>query len=187
MQNSAHENPFKTISTSKPFVDARCTVRRDEFILDDGFRGVHLVIEIPEAVCVVPVLPDGRILLLRQWRYTISQRLWEVPAGRMHAGESVEAAAARELREETGHTAGRFVHLGDFYPLTGISNHRGHLLAALDCKYDGTLQLEPTERIEVVPTDRSGVEELYQSFAIQDGFAMAALSRYLMTTRGARP
>src|SRR5262245_26296798 len=97
------QNPFRTLHSSRPFVDARCEVRRDEFELDDGFRGIHLVIEIPNAVCVVPVLEDGRILLLRQWRYTVGRELWEVPAGRMQPGESVEAAAARELREETGH------------------------------------------------------------------------------------
>lgn len=174
-------NPFRTLASAHPFVDARCRVRRDEFELDDGFRGVHLVIEIPEAVCVVPVLEDGRVLLLRQWRYTVGRQLWEVPAGRMHSGESVEEAAARELREETGHEAARLVPLGDFFPLTGISNHHGHLFAALGCRPAGPLELEPTERIEVVPTAREEVARLFTTYQIQDGFAVAALGRYLLS------
>lgn len=180
-------NPFRTIASSVPFSDPRCAVRRDDFQMDDGFRGVHLVIEIPEAICVVPVLRDGRILLLRQWRYTIQSLEWEVPAGRMHAGEGVEAAAARELREETGHVARAFVSLGDFFPLAGISNHRGHLLAALDCEPAGSLQLEPTERIEVIATAPAEVRRLFSSFEIRDGFAVAALSRYFMAVAPPRP
>jgi ADP-ribose pyrophosphatase len=178
-----HKNPFTTLSSATPFSDPRCVVRRDEFQLDDGYRGVHLVIEIPQAVCVVPVLANGKILLLRQWRYTIGRRMWEVPAGRMHPGESIDEAAARELREETGHVAGRLQYLGEFFPLAGISSHRGHLLAALDCQPEGPLQLEPTERIEVVASSRDEVEKLFCEFAIQDGFAMAALARYLLTSK----
>lgn len=175
-------NPYRTIASSKPFSDPRCEVRRDEFEVDGGFRGIHLVIEIPPAVCVVPVLPDGRILLLRQWRYTVGEELWEVPAGRMHEGETVEGAAARELREETGHRAHGFVSLGPFYPLTGISNHKGHLLAALDCEPEGPLELEPTERLRVVPLTRGEVADLYGRFEIRDGFAAAALGRFLLQT-----
>jgi ADP-ribose pyrophosphatase len=173
--------PFRTLHSSYPFVDARCAVRRDDFEMDDGFRGVHFVIEIPPAVCVVPVLPDGRILLLRQWRYTLGRELWEVPAGRIQTGESIEGAAARELREETGHAAGRFVSLGRLHPLTGISNHYGHLLAALDCQAKGPLELEPTERIQVVPTPRDEVRRLFANYEIEDGFAVAALGRYLVS------
>lgn len=176
-------NPFQTLASTIPFNDPRCTVRRDEFAMDSGFRGVHLVIEIPQAVCVVPILRDGRFLLLRQWRYTLQKQMWEVPAGRMHPGESIEEAAARELREETGHVAGRFVSLGDFYPLAGISNHQGHLLAAVDCEPAGSLQLEPTERIEVITATRAEVERLFSTFAIEDGFAVAALSRYLLSAK----
>jgi len=177
------ENPFRTLSTSTPFVDARCSVRRDDFEVSGGFRGVHLVIEIPEAVCVVPVLRDGRILMLRQWRYTVMEQLWEVPAGRLHPGEAVEVGAARELREETGHAPGRFERLGTFYPLTGISNHRGHLLAAHDCEPTGALDLEPTERIEVVPMERERLIDLYQRGEVRDGFTSAALARYLLRSK----
>lgn len=175
-----HKNPFRTLSSEHPFVDPRIAIRRDRFALDDGFEGVHIVVEIPEAVCIVPVTTDGRILLLRQWRYTTQDLMWEVPAGRMHSGETVLESATRELLEETGHRAGRWAPLGEFHPLAGISDHKGHLLAALDCIPVSGQQLEPTERIEVVPCRRPEVLDLFTSFAIRDGFAVAALSRFLL-------
>jgi len=173
-------NPFRTISSTRPFVDARCAVRRDEFELDDGHRGVHLVIEIPDAVVVVPVLEDGRVLLLRQWRYTLGVEVWEVAAGRIHEGESVEAAAARELREETGHVARRLARVGRLTPLAGISSHVAHLVVAYGCTSAGPLQLEPTERIEVATKSEDEVRAMLRDGAIEDGFAIAALSRYLL-------
>ncbi len=177
------ENPFRTLSSSRPYVDARIAVRRDEFEVEGGYRGVHLVLEIPEAVCVVPVLPDGRLLLIRQWRYTVEAPLWEVPAGRIHEGETAELAARRELREETGHEARVLQPLGRFFPMPGISSHVGNLFAAIDCEPRGALELEPTERIEVHTFARDAVADLFARFAIVEGFTVAALGRYLLTSQ----
>ena len=73
------------------------------------------------SVVVLPVLPDGRVLLIRQYRHAARQFLWELVAGRIDEGESPRKAAARELIEETGYRAKRFQIFLDFFPIAGIS------------------------------------------------------------------
>src|SRR6266478_5862859 len=83
-------------------------IRRDEVIEPSGVRATREVITHPGSVVVLPVLPDGRIVLIRQFRYAAKQYLWELVAGRIDAGESPRKAAARELIEETGYRARKF-------------------------------------------------------------------------------
>src|SRR5258708_38698686 len=83
-------------------------IRRDEVIEPSGVRAPREVITPPGSVVVLPVLPDGRILMIRQYRHAARQSLWELVAGRIDAGESPRKAAARELIEETGYRARKF-------------------------------------------------------------------------------
>src|SRR5260370_29370131 len=76
-------------------------IRRDEVIEPSGVRTTREVITHPGSVVVLPVLPDGRILLIQQYRHATRQNLWELVAGRMDPGETPRVAAARELIEET--------------------------------------------------------------------------------------
>ncbi len=81
-------------------------IRRDEVIEPSGVRAIREVITHPGSVVVLPVLPDGKILLIQQYRHATQQYLWELVAGRMDPGETPKVAAARELIEETGYRAG---------------------------------------------------------------------------------
>src|SRR5260370_6503430 len=76
-------------------------IRRDEIIEPSGVRATREVITHPGSVFVLPVLPDGRIVLIRQYRYAARQYLWELVAGRIDACETPKVAAARELIEYT--------------------------------------------------------------------------------------
>jgi ADP-ribose pyrophosphatase len=80
-------------------------VRRDEVIEPTGVRATREVITHPGSVVVLPVLPDRRVVLIRQYRHATRQFLWELVAGRMERGEHPRRAAARELIEETGYRA----------------------------------------------------------------------------------
>ena len=83
-------------------------IRRDEVIEPGGVRATREVITHPGSVVVLPVFPDGRILMIRQYRHATRQFLWELVAGRIDHGENPRHAAAREMIEETGYRAKRF-------------------------------------------------------------------------------
>jgi ADP-ribose pyrophosphatase len=76
------------------------------------------------SVVLIPVEADGRVILVRQYRAAIDRFTWEFPAGSVDPGEFVEAAAARECEEEIGLAAGRFEHLGSWYPVPGYCDEQ---------------------------------------------------------------
>ncbi len=89
------------------------TVRRDLVSLPDGQRATREYVAHPGAVAVVPILDDGRLVLVRQHRYPVDRVLLELPAGKLDAGESTLACARRELAEETGYTAAEWALGGE--------------------------------------------------------------------------
>src|SRR5258708_5574555 len=108
------------------------TVQQSDFELADGSigRGWHWIEYPTPAVGVVAVRDDGAVLLVNQYRFTTRTRDWELPAGRVEPGEAAEAAALRELREETGHSARELERLGHYYPSNGSSNQEFILFCA---------------------------------------------------------
>jgi len=87
-------------------------------------RREALVIDAPDWVNVVPMLADGRVVLVRQWRYGIAAPTLEIPGGLVDAGEDHAAAAARELGEETGYRAKSWRRLGLLHPNPAILSNR---------------------------------------------------------------
>lgn len=86
--------------------------RRDTVELPDGSTSTREYIIHPGAVVVVPLLDDGRVVLERQYRYPVEHVMTEFPAGKLDAGEDPLACGQRELREETGYTAGEWAYAG---------------------------------------------------------------------------
>lgn len=97
-------------------------VKQDTVRLPDGGEALREYIVHPGAVMVIPVLPDGRLLLERQYRYPLARVLIEFPAGKLDPGEDPLTAAQRELLEETGYRAGRWRHLLTMHPVVSYSN-----------------------------------------------------------------
>jgi ADP-ribose pyrophosphatase len=96
-------------------------VRRDTVRLPDGTLATREYIVHPGAVLILPVLPDGTLIMLRQFRYPVGRVLIEFPAGKLDPGESSLATAQRELREEAGYTATRWQSLGRIHSVVGYS------------------------------------------------------------------
>src|SRR5947207_12772211 len=94
-------------------------VRRDTVRLPDGKLGTREYIVHPGAVLIVPVLPDGRLVMMRQYRYPVDRIMIEFPAGKLDPGEASLATAQRELREEAGYTPTRWQPFGLFRSVVG--------------------------------------------------------------------
>ena len=90
-------------------------VRRDDVRLPDGSSATREYIQHPGAVAVIPVLDDGRLVLVRQYRYPLGKVLLEFPAGKLEVGEPTLACAQRDLAEETGYTASEWAFAGEIH------------------------------------------------------------------------
>lgn len=106
-------------STRTEFDGKLVRVRVDEVAFPDGRHSIREVVEHPGAIGILPVLPDGGLVLVRQFRYAVGRELLEIPAGTREAGEPPEACAHRELAEETGYKASQLEHLLSFFVSPG--------------------------------------------------------------------
>jgi len=158
-------------------------VRRDEVLEPNGVRAIREVITHPGSVVVLPVLPDGRILLIRQYRYATRQYLWELVAGRIDAGESVRAAAARELIEETGYRAKNFRVFLDVFPTPGFLEERMYILLA-ERLTAGEAQPEEDEKITAKAFRRAELVEMIRKNALRDAKTIAGLLYYFRFLAG---
>ena len=152
-------------------------VRRDEVLEPGGVRAVREVITHSGSVVVLPVLPDGRILLIRQYRHATRQFLWELVAGRIDEGESVKHAAARELLEETGYRAKAFRVFLDMFPTPGFLEERMYVLAA-EGLTAGKAQPEEDERITARAFEQAALERMIQKNVLRDAKTVAGLLYY---------
>jgi len=149
-------------------------LKLDRVIEPGGVAVSREVVEHPGSVVVIPRLPNGRILLIRQFRYPARKRLWELVAGTMEPGESVVRAARRELLEETGYRAGSLKRILSFYSSPGFLTERMHLVEAQDLTLS-TASPEDDERIQVVEFSRSQVDKLLRDKKIIDGKTLVGL------------
>jgi ADP-ribose pyrophosphatase len=113
-----------------------------------GVETMREVVCHPGSVVVIPHLPDGRIIMVRQYRHAVRESLWELVAGGMERGETPRQSARRELREETGYRARIFKPLLEFFPSPGILSEKMHLVEARDLTLSSS-QPDADERIEV--------------------------------------
>ena len=97
-------------------------VRRDNVLLPDGAAATREFVQHPGAVAVIPVLDDGRVVLVRQYRYPLAKILLEWPAGKLEKGEAQLACAVRELREETGYVAREWAFAGEIHNAAAYSS-----------------------------------------------------------------
>jgi len=172
-------DPLAVLRSDRIYASKWCGLRRDWLALPDGSEQEYHVVEIPDAVVIVPVGRDGRIVLVGQYRHPNGRTHWEVPAGRIHDGEPPALAAARELREETGFVAARLAPLPGFFAANGISSHYAHVFVGEDCERAGEPELDPCERLVVRAFGREEVGRLLDAGRIADGFSAIALLYWL--------
>jgi len=125
------------LSSTPVFRGVLLQVYQDEVRLPDGRTAVREYVKHPGAAMMVALLDDGRVLLVRQFRYPLRRHFIEIPAGKIDAGEAPLDTAKRELREECGYTAARWEHLTTIHPCIGYSDERIELYLARGLEHVG--------------------------------------------------
>jgi ADP-ribose pyrophosphatase len=153
-------------------------IRRDEVVEPSGVRTTREVITHPGSVVVLPVLPDGRILMIRQYRHAARQYLWELVAGRIDAREKPRQAAARELIEETGYRARKFRIFLDVFPTPGFLEERMFILLA-EGLTAGVAEPEEDEKLVSRAYTRKQLQEMIRRGKLRDAKSVAGILYYL--------
>lgn len=143
-------------------------------MLPNGERGVYNVIVKSQAVWILPVTPTGEIVLVRQYRYTVDDWCWELPAGGVKPGQSLEEAAREELHEEIGGLTNQLEYLGQFYTANGICDEVGHYFLASHVTL-GTPAHEAAELMEIHPLPIPQVYQMARTGQLTDAPSLLVL------------
>lgn len=173
---SSDPRPWQVLSKRRIYTSGWINLDLWSVRLPDGtVLTDHHVLDYPRpAVAVIPIGEDGRVLMIDHYRVITDRRGWEVPAGRVDPGESVDEAARRELMEETGHSGDAWATLGEYHPSNGSSNQVFHVRIARQL----TRRSEPTDRNETMALrwfDAHEIRRLLSTNAIRDGLSLTAL------------
>lgn len=152
----------------------RLSLRRQR--LPGGYVADLEVIEHPGAVLIIPVMADGRIILIRQYRPVIRSFIWELPAGTLGRHETPLACAKRELQEEIGYRAGTWKSLGFIYPAPGYTTEKIHLYEARRLR-KALSRRDADEIITPRALTRAEVAGMIATGKIVDAKTIAALAR----------
>ena len=152
-------------------------VTLDKVQLEDGTTSTREVVHHHGGACVLPVDADGNVTMVRQFRYALGEELWELPAGKLEAGEDPFEAAKRELSEECGLTADTYTELGVVYPTVGYDSERIYLWAAEGLHTVGQ-HLDAGEFLDVVKIPFAQALGLVMDGTIEDSKTQIALLKY---------
>lgn len=153
----------------------------DRVLLPDG-RTSHREIVRHHGGAAVLLVEAGKVLLVRQFRYAYGKEIYEIPAGKLNAGEDPALSAARELEEETGYRA-TLSHALDLYPTPGYTDEIIHVYFAESFEFVGQ-KLDEGEFLSVTFLPLEEVLEKIESGEISDAKTVAAVYRYCLNCRG---
>jgi len=125
---------FKTLKSERQYSGKVFNLIVDEIEYASGNRAIREIADHPGGAVVVPVLEDGSLLLVRQFRYPMKKDMIELPAGKLAPGEDPMVCAGRELQEETGYTAEKLTKLSAIYTTPGFCNELLHIYLAQGLK-----------------------------------------------------
>ena len=143
------------------------TLKSDKVLLPNGNTSTREWIKHPGAVCCIPILPNGKIVLIRQYRYAVKEEMIEIPAGKLDKNEIPEKCALRELEEEIGYRANKLTLLANIHPAVGFTNEKIWLyLAEKLVKTEQSLDFD--EFLELIPTKLDDAVKMVWSGQITD-------------------
>ncbi len=174
----SYENPEATVLSHQEVYRGKIVALHVDTIRQaSGRTTIREVVLHPGGVAAIPVLQDGRILLIRQFRYPIGKFILEIPAGKLDTGQPPLETIARELEEETGYCAGSLTHVCTFYTTPGISDESIHFFLAKDLN----LKAQRLEEGEHITVEAYSLEECMQKIRtgeINDGKTILGILWY---------
>ena len=170
-------NEYKRIGRTLIKKGAIIDYYQDTILLPDGAEKTYDFIDHKGAAAVVPVLPDGRIIMVRQERNAIDSESLEIPAGGKNPGEEFDVAAARELEEETGYRCESISHLFDLYTTVAFSNEKIGIYLAEDL-IPSKQNLDEDEYLSVEIYSLEELQNMITQGCIHDAKTIAALMYY---------
>jgi len=136
----------------------------------------------PGSAAIIPELPGGRVILVKQFRYPTRQYLWEIPAGTLDDGEKPRACATREIEEETGYRAKKVTKLAEFYTCPGFCTEKIYLYQARDLVKTKT-KLDEDEIMSQKIFTRNQIKQLLNQGKIVDAKSLIGLSLWLQISK----
>jgi ADP-ribose diphosphatase len=175
MTQAAGDGEERVLSSEVVYRGRAVTIRKVAVEMPTGRRSSRVMVEHPGSVAVVPLLDDGRIVLIRQFRLAAGGVIWEIPAGHIEHDEEPEACARRELEEETGYRAGKAERLFEAYSSPGSSTELMRFFLATGLE-KGRQRTEEDEIISVEPVEVEKAVRMIASNEIRDTKSIAAIS-----------
>lgn len=165
----------RLIASKTIFEGRLITVRVDEVELPGGKRVAREIVVHPGAVAIAPLLPDGRLVMIRQYRHATGKVLYELPAGILEPGESPEQCARRELSEETGYEASDLRPLFSPYLSPGYSSEIIHVFAATGLARVSAAGPEEDENIRLVLVPLAEAVAMVRRGEVQNAAAICGI------------
>lgn len=167
----------KKISGERKYSGKILALDVDKVSLPDGSTSFRECVRHSGGAAVLYV-QDGKILLVKQFRYLYGKEIYEIPAGKVESGEDPEVAAKRELEEETGYRAQKLVRALQIFPSPGYTDEIIHVFFAKDCTFVGQkLDCGEFLNCEFVPVDK--VLKMIEDGEICDAKTVAAVYKYV--------
>lgn len=164
----------KTISSEMIYEGRILNLRKDKVQVKDNRTSYREIVEHNGGVALAAVTPEGKMVMVRQYRKAAEKAVLEVPAGKIEKDEDHRLTAERELREETGYSAGRIEHITSFYSSIGYSTEVIYLYYATELT-PGETDFDDNESIEILEYDLKELKEMVFSGAIEDAKTIAAI------------
>lgn len=164
---------FQKISEEVVHQNNHWTYKKDIFECD-GKKAEYFYGDFNDGVIVIPVLDNGQVVLIRQYRYLRERYSVEFVMGGIHGEETPAQAAVRELREETGLESSNFSKIAEFEPYIGSAKDTSHVFLANEISGNGVVNLDETEDIEVIYRRPDEIDRMIHSGEIWHGQTLAA-------------
>jgi len=177
LDGGAADNPWKRLSRTVAYQNPWIIVYHDEVLRPDGQPGIYGVVHYRnQAVAVVVLDEQDRVLLVGQYRYTLDVYSWEIPEGGAAEGEALLAAAQRELREETGFSADHWREIAWLHLSNSVSDERAVCYLATGLR-PGVAEPEGTERLQIRWLPFTAALAMSADGRITDALTVVALQR----------